>query len=286
MHKILVLPGTKRIKRIEEFMKSNDFQIIRGSYTKIAFKVGNGDTRVLHDGIDIREFDFVWLTSTWSTRDLGYAVACYLDKYEVPHTRVEFASSKLTDHMAFAISGLTQPHTFHAYSKYLINNLEELEDFCGYPMVMKPKKGNGGKKTTLINDRDELTTAVRGVKVKDFLFQEFIPNRFDWGINVADGNVVAASKRFRKAHGFLNNACQGAEEIFVELKEVPEEVRTYAKRAAKSLNLNWTRADIIYNDNTDDPTILELNRYPGMTVDSPEVNAFADFLDTRICLLD
>lgn len=260
-------------------------KITRGSYSKITIKISNQSIQILHDGVDLCEYDYIWLTSTWRTRDLGFAVACYLDKCDIPHTKVEFASSKLTDHLILSIQGLSQPKTLYAYRKLASRSLHEIEEFCGYPVVLKPKKGSRGKGTILVKDRKELIQTIDNLEGNNYIFQEYVPNQFDWGINIADGKVVAASKRARQSHDFLNHVYRGAEEIFISPEEVPEKVKSYARKAAKSLRLNWTRADIIFNKMTPEPMILELNRYPGMTVDSPEVEAFAGFLDTRISAL-
>jgi glutathione synthase/RimK-type ligase-like ATP-grasp enzyme len=114
------------------------------------------------------------------------------------------------------------------------------------------------------------------------MFQSFIPNQYDWGILVANGEVVSGEKSYPKDGEFRNNARNGAREDFIDVEKIPQEIKDIAIRASESLGLSWSRADIIIDEKTQKPYLLEVNRYPGVTSGSDEENGAFLFLSSHI----
>jgi ribosomal protein L6P/L9E len=77
--------------------------------------------------------------------------------------------------------------------------------------------------------------------------------------------VVSGEKSYPSRGEFRNNTCNGAEEHFVDVESIPENIRDIAVRASGLLGLSWSRADIIIDKLTGLPYLLEVNRYPGIT---------------------
>ena len=65
-----------------------------------------------------------------------------------------------------------------------------------------------------------------------------------------------------------------------------KEIKNIALNAGNALSLLWSRSDIIVDKNTHLPYILEVNRFPGITMGSTEVdganNFIKNYLDTVI----
>ena len=99
---------------------------------------------------------------------------------------------------------------------------------------------------------------------------------------VVNGVVVAGERSYPAEGEFRNNARNGADERFVDVAEIPEEIRTMAIRASGCLGLFWSRADIIIDRETGRPYLLEVNRYPGITAGSDEVTGAYTFLASHI----
>lgn len=114
------------------------------------------------------------------------------------------------------------------------------------------------------------------------MYQQFIPNEYDWGVLVANGKVVAAEKSYPKDGEFRNNACNGAKEVFVDVKDCPDEVKEMATSAAKALDLKWCRSDIVVDKHTGKPYLLEVNRYPGITKGTDELKAVVAHLQNLL----
>jgi glutathione synthase/RimK-type ligase-like ATP-grasp enzyme len=278
---VLIVPAVENFALARKQLKNANYDT---SYFKdLNFIFDENGPKILYKDRDCKNYDFVWLSSYWGTRDLAYGLQLYLDKNNVRHTKVAKSGSKVVDHMVFSQNDIPCPNTFFANTKKVGRFIDQLESTCKYPIVIKDIKGYRGKNTYLVEDQEQLKTIVgkldRSVKV---LFQEFIPNNYDWGVLVSNGKVVATEKSFPKKGEFRNNACNGAEEIFVEVDKCPANVRQIAKDAAKALDLEWCRSDIVVDKNTGEAKLLEVNRYPGITKGTDEVKAVVNFLNGQL----
>lgn len=279
---VLVLPSVKNIKNAANTVP--EATITAGTFKKLIITLDSAPS-IRYDGQDIESFDAVWLSSFWRTRALAYAVKQYLDDRKVPSTWVEPASSKLSDQMTFCLAGLPMPKTFFCSSHDANTFIDELEEYCGYPCVIKDNKGSRGAQSILVYSREEFLLAWKDLpKHKYYHIQEFIPNDFDWGIMVVNGQVVSGEKSYHSPEDFRNNACNGAEETFINVNDIPNNIKKLAIQASSSLGLSWSRADILINKNTGEGFLLEVNRSPGITEGSTEEKGsqkfFTDFCES------
>jgi len=279
---LLVLPSVGNIDEIISKFPVN-INLTRGNYKDVEFCYKNGKVKVLHKGVDLKNFSFVWLMSLWKTRAIAYAVKIYLDYYNVPHTDTEESASKNSDQLCFALNQIATPDAFFSLDYSQLTCLHSIEDTCGYPMILKDVKGSRGKHSRLVIDRDQLLQVINSLpKHRKFIFQKFIQNDYDWGIMVANGEIVAAEKSFPSKGEFRNNACNGAKEIFVDKDEIPEAVKAMAIAGSELLKLSWSRSDIIICRSTGLPYLLEVNRFPGITNGSDEVEGAFHYLSTEL----
>lgn len=279
---LLVLPA---VEHVEEVVKglSSTMKFTKGSFGKLEYIFKGNNVQLLHDGIDIKNYSSVWLSSFWRSRDLSYAVKLYLDHHKVQYTFIEKATSKITDQIVFALNELLAPDTFFADMADINEHIERIEEVCGYPLIVKDTQGSRGKYSAFVENRkDLLSTYAKLPKHKKYIFQQFIPNDFDWGVLVSNGEVVSAEKSFGANEEFRNNACNGAKEKFVELKDIPEHIKKIAIKASNRLGLSWSRADIIVDKNTGVPYLLEVNRCPGITSGTTEVSGAQKFLRAHL----
>lgn len=280
--RVLILPAPQQIEVIEKQFENTE--IVSGNFRDIEFRF-NHKLVILHRGEDLRNFTFVWLSSQFDSRSMSRAISLYLDYHKVPHTDVNYGDgiSKLVDLARFELNDLPMPYTFFQSKLKIREKIEFICKFCGFPLIAKDTRSSRGQNAFLIRSRSELIRVVQNLpKDKSFIFQEFIPNDFDWGILVARGKVVSAEKSYRTEYEFRNNACWGAKEVFENPDNVDLQVKQIAQKACKILKLEWGRADIIVNKYTHKPYLLEVNRFPGMTVGSTEETAFADYLSEKL----
>ena len=279
--KLLVLPSVRNIQKvIDKFPFSVD--LTKGQFNNLEIIFNKGDVTILHDGVDLREFSFVWLCSSWVSRDIAYAVQLYLDKNEIPNTPVEKSTSKLTDHMLLALNGITSPDTLFISHKKVEKYLVQIENTCGYPVVVKDIKGSRGAHSIMAETEKELLEKIKELpRHKKYFFQRHISNEYDWGVMVANGVVVSGEKSYPCEGEFRNHACNGAKEVFIEIAEIPQQIKQMALDCSDAMDLDWSRSDIIIDKNTQEPYVLETNRFPGIT-ETSEVDGAYTFISSQI----
>ena len=279
---LITLPSAGNI---EQILKSFSFPIesTRGNYKKLELSFCNGLVEVLHGGMALKNFSFVWLSSGWGQRDIAYALRLYFESTGTPHSYVEKNTSKITDCMVFTLSGLPIPDGVFLSRSNIEQNLPLIKKVCGYPLIVKDIRGAKGTDSKYIAQEKELLGIMETLpKNKKFIFQKYIPNDYDWGIMVANGIVVSGEKSYPSDGEFRNNTCNGARECFIDVADIPQTIKDIAIKASELLGLSWSRSDIIINKLTGMPYLLEVNRYPGITSGSDEATGAHTFLASHI----
>lgn len=279
--KLLVLPAGRNISHVIEKFPF-DIELTKGAFENIEFIFQEQGVTILHNGVDLKDFSFVWLSSTWTTRELAYAVKLYLKDSGVPCTHVEKGTSKLTDHMIFALNNIPAPDTLLVGHKDLQQNIQQIEEVCGFPLVIKDAKGSKGRDSALVKTKEELFEEIEKLpKHKKYLLQRYISNDYDWGVIVVNGKIVSGEKSYRCEGEFRHHACHGAKEIFVDVSDIPQEIKEMALKSSEVLGLSWSRADIIIDKKTNVQYLMEVNRFPGLAKKS-ELEGAYNFLSSHI----
>ncbi len=280
--KLLVLPTVGNVPQvIEKFPFPID--LTEGKYKDLEFAFRDQGVSVTCNGLDLKNFSFIWLSSSWVSRDLAYAVKLYLKAGKIKHTYVEKGTSKVTDHMLFALNNIKVPDTLFLGHKKIEESLNKIQDVCGYPLVIKDTKGARGSYSILVKTAKELIKEIKKLpKHKKYLFQRFIPNDYDWGVLVANGKVVSGEKSYPCFGEFRNNTCNGAREVFVDPADIPKEIKKIALKTSKALGLSWSRSDIVIDKNNQTPYLMEINRLPGLSSKSSEVEGAYQFLASQL----
>lgn len=284
--KLLVLPSVPNMQQVIDKFPF-PIALTKGRFNKLEIIFRDGQVTILHDGVDLREFSFIWLCSSWTSRDLAYAIWLYLDKNKIPSTHVEKGTSKITDQMMFILGGISSPNTLFIGHNNVEKYLDQIKNVCGYPLVVKDSKGSQGANLAKVENQEELIEKMKELpKSKKYLFQQYISNEYDWGVMVADGVVVSGQKRYPCDGEFRNNVCKGGEEVFVDPEEVPENIKKMAIDNGNALNLLWSRSDIVIDKNTGMPYVLEVNRLPGITSKTSDAEGAYKFLSAQIAGLE
>ncbi|MBP9759597.1 ATP-grasp domain-containing protein [Candidatus Dojkabacteria bacterium] len=279
---LLILPSVQNIDEIISGL-ATPVNVTKGKFSNLEFIIKDDVITLMHSGVDIKDFSNVWLSSMWGTRDLAFAVKLYLKHFNIDHTHVEKGTSKVTDQVIFTLNNIPTPNTYFISKVDITKHVEEIENVCGYPLIIKDITGFGGKNSVLVSNRNELIEkSAQLPRQKRYLYQSFIPNDYDWGILIANGKIVATEKRYHKEGEFRNNICNGSLEVFVEKETVPNHIKEMAMQANKALGLFWSRSDIIVDKNTDKAYMMEVNRLPGITSGTMEVSGAQDFLNFHL----
>jgi len=273
------------VKDIEKVLARFPFPInlTKGNFKELEFIFHKKNTKILYNGINLTNFDFIWLSSYWDSRDLAYAVKLYLDKTKTKTTLAEKSTSKITDQMIFSLNGIPVPDSLFLGEKPIKDSLAQIKKVCGYPLIIKDTKGSRGLDSIYIENEEKLAKKLEQFPAhRKYFFQKYIPNQYDWGILVSNGEVVSGEKSYPEIGEFRNNVCNGAKEIFMNQKDIPNRIKQIAIKANNALGLTWSRSDIIIDKNTKEPYLLETNRMPGITPGTTEVYGAYKFLTSQI----
>lgn len=268
--------GAAELKTLQEdFRNNHNVEVTVTERTNTEILIKNNNINIVCDDMDIKDYDYLWLKSAWSTRAFNYALSIYATSENIPHTKVEPEQSKLVDLLTLSIKNISIPTTYYTFTCNLLNKISKIETIFKYPFILKTTRGSAGSGVFLIENRENLISTVQNLNGNDnYTCQEFITNDFDYRVIVTNGSdVVSAEKRIRINDTFRNNACLGAEEVFLDINCIPEEVKNLAIKAAKATKLRWAGIDIVTSKKTGRNYILEVNRRPGLTEGSTEVTA-------------
>jgi RimK family alpha-L-glutamate ligase len=156
-------------------------------------------------------------------------------------------------------AGLPYPKTFFGSHQII---LEAGKDWR-FPLILKDTAGKKGKGTFFIKSFSSLKRVLAGSKKREFLLQEYIPNDGDIRIFLVGSKILGAVKRGPKIKKLVLDRSLGKAK---ELKPVPRQGGVLAQKAASSLGLDIAGVDLVINQKTGKPVIIEVNRAPQFTV--------------------
>ncbi len=260
---------------IQEKLKLKDITLDTASIKDIIFEIVDGAIIVNIKNRKLKEYGYVWIQSGWNTTHMAYLLHLYLKSQKIPHNKTNSHNTKLSDIFTLAYKNVLVPNTyFHNGLNVSSKNTSEIAKVCKLPCIYKTSLGSLGCNVFLIDQEKEIAQTVKeNGKYNRYIFQQYIPNDFDYRVVVANGEPTSACKRTRITDRFRNNVALGASEEFIRIKDVPEEVLILATQSVMALKLKWAGVDIVTDKNTGQSYVLEVNRRPGLTESSTEITA-------------
>jgi D-alanine-D-alanine ligase len=204
----------------------------------------------------------------------------YFDTLKIPYTSCDAATSALTFNKRFTIAVAAFSGIPVANSAVLIKNTfqspDEVVGKLKFPVFVKPNNGGSSIGMSKVNKlSDELGSAIEKAFKEDdqVLIEEFIEGReFTVGVFKTEGNIIVLpiSEVMSKKEFFDYEAkYQGAssETTPAEIDEViADKIRNNAKKIYQIFNCRGViRIDFIYNEETKQPYMLEINSIPGQS---------------------
>lgn len=221
---------------------------------------------VLIDGHPVALPDFL-LPRTYVI-DTGYfalAVIRQLERLGVQTfngaAEIELVADKLHTHQALIEAGLPTPTTMLA--KFPVD-LDLIESYIGFPVVVKTLLGVNGSGVFLMDSREHFKDFMDLIAQTNphtqLIFQKYIARSRgrDLRLFVVDGKVIAAMERRARDGGFKANYTQGAEVVEFKPDKEAEEI---ALKTAEILNLQVAGIDLLFTDGG--YTVCEANTFPG-----------------------
>ena len=240
-------------------------------------------------GNDIASYDLVVIRSVGKLADQGIALAHYLGLKNVPfidsylETR---GAGKLSCAMQRFRLGLVTPtpRTIYADPKCLSKYINSVG--IKYPIVLKANISKKSHGNYLIMDPIKLDNKLARKPDIQFVVQEFIPNDGVYRVLVFGGKISIIIKRsqtsiYKQLREDLVQKPVSLENEDVFSKKIQEDIL----KAVKSEALEVAGVDIIIDQQTKVPYILEVNRAPqinGGSFTDEKIAAYAAMIDSKL----
>lgn len=241
-------------------------------------KVRKEDFSITVDGNKIN-FDAVLLCIHGTPGEDG-KLQGYFDMLHIPYTSCDAATSAITFNKRYtvAVAGFGGVHV--AKSVLLFKNsfvsADEIVSSLQFPVFVKPNNGGSSIGMSKVNQpSEELDIAIEKAFKEDnqVLVEEFIKGReFTIGVFKTKGQiitlpiteVVTKNEFFDFEAKYLGKSEEITPAIVDE--SMAEKIREAAKKAYQLLNCRGiVRIDFIYNEQKNEPYMLEINTVPGQS---------------------
>jgi D-alanine-D-alanine ligase len=241
-------------------------------------EIDKNDFSLQADGQKIK-FDAVFIGMHGTPGEDG-KLQGYFDTLKIPYTSCDAATSALTFNKRFTVAVAAFSGIPVAKSEVLIkNNFQSPDEVAGklkFPVFVKPNNGGSSIGMSKVNKlSDDFGSAIEKAFKEDdeVLIEEFIEGReFTVGVFKTKGNIIVLpiTEVMSKKEFFDYEAkYQGAssETTPAEIDDViADKIRDNAKKIYQVFNCRGVvRIDFIYNEETKQPYMLEINSIPGQS---------------------
>lgn len=161
---------------------------------------------------------------------------------------------KIAQHGVFVEAGIPVVPTRVFYRKF-----QALEYKFNFPVIAKHDRGFQGRSVRKFESREELKKFIKKIQEKNlgmFVFQDYLPLKWDLRVIVIAGKVVGAMKRSAVGVEFRSNFSLGGD---VEVWNLSEEDKQLAEKVAQTCGLDYCGVDIM-KDESGRSYVLEVNR--------------------------
>ena len=257
------------VDRLEIEAKKLGVEVNRALYKDLTFNLENGKTKVFVKGEEISKENTLGL---WfrvaGTRSGKYTEARNL-VIRLLHDQNILAVNhegylnwtrmgKISQHGVFLENDIPVIPTKIFYTKEQVLQSRIGDDF-GWPVIAKHEKGFQGKSVRKFEEFKELEHFVKKINEKNvgmFLWQKYLPTKWDLRIIVLNGQTIGAMKRSAVGDEFRSNFSLGGN---VEVWNLSESDKQIAEKVAKVCGLDYCGVDIM-KDEEGNSYVLEVNR--------------------------
>ena len=273
MKKVLLITGARTPRSVEladgfadkiRHLVSDDVIIENCEISELFFELDAESVAIYHPKkeYDIREFDLVIVRFVGEYLVEAHAVAVYCETFGIQYTDTYFNRlllDKLSAQFALWFDGIRNwPRTMYGPVEEMKRRLPEF----GEKAVLKDNKGSKGRLNFVVFSPEQLQLIIDENPGIFFVLQEYIPNKGDLRVLVLDEVASLVIRRTGNGSSHLNNTSQGGVAEIVPLNDIEPGILRMAERAAKLLKLQVAGVDVMYDERTNEPYLLEVNNAP------------------------
>jgi D-alanine-D-alanine ligase len=241
--------------------------------------VDKNDFSLQLDGRHVR-FDAVFIGMHGTPGEDG-KLQGYFDTLKIPYTSCDAATSAITFNKRYTVAvakmaGIAVSESVHLFRESPVSTIEIL-DKLRLPVFVKPNNGGSSIGMSKVSKKEDLEEAIQKAFKEDdqVLVEQMVNGReFTVGVFRSKGNIIVMPLTEVKAHdekAFFDFEAKyqgkSTETTPAQVEEVvADKVREAAQKIYSVLNCRGVvRIDFIYNEETGQPFMLEINTIPGQS---------------------
>lgn len=205
----------------------------------------------------------------------------YFDTLKIPYTSCNAATSAITFNKRYTVAiakmaGVAVANSVHLFKHLSVSSLQ-IADQLKLPVFVKPNNGGSSIGMSKVDGAEDLDAAIEKAFKEDdqVLVEEMIKGReFTVGVFKTKGNIIVLPITEVKAHddkAFFDFEAKyqgkSTETTPAQVDEpVADKIRDAAKKIYTVFNCRGVvRIDFIYNEESGQPYMLEINTIPGQS---------------------
>lgn len=250
-------------ERLLEAAKSSNLELVPIHHTQVVFEGKRKEFEAKFSQKSLRDFGLFYFRSVGDKNESLPLLLEYAKKHQIGVVDEyllglggAMRKRKSSEAMMLLQAGVSYPETvFVANKQELLDIVSQREK----PLIVKSTKGSHGTGTFLIKEEGQLERVLLGRERQNFMIQEYIPNDGDYRLFLIGYKVVAGFKRQRKEEKLILNRSVGASN---PLKKIPEDIAWEAQKAARVLGVQIAGIDLVKDERTGKPVVIEVNQSP------------------------
>lgn len=250
-------------------------------YSELEFIIGDGENDVKISGTDrsVLSYDFVYFRTFVGFMEQAVSLAHILSKHEkqffCSELLIHLTTTKLAQYAILSVNNIPLPRTVYIHPTMYESAFENIREVLAVPFIMKAVDGKGGNNNFLVESKEQFQEIYQTHPKIDFIFQKFIPNSGDLRVLIVGSEIRLVINRARVDDStHLNNTSQGASAKLLDKGELTDQVQALSLSAAAALKREIAGVDVMFEETTGKPYILEVNS-------SPQIGSGA-FVDEKI----
>src|SRR4030043_581586 len=299
--KILILVGkitekNDKLARLISGFIDPGIEIKMDVFSNLSFDLEQGSVTVKVSGINIKNFDLVYIRSVDAGLSfLAGVLALSLDHLHIKYLDKKFINSrattdKLTSLLILGLNDFPIIPTFFCSKEKLMENVDYIVEKFGYPVVAKELISHHSKGLFVLREEGDFQKLIENVDLKksgQFLFQKYIPLTEEYRLLVLGSSVRSVQKMYRDLSGSKSNIDYDRKEEFIDVNQIPQKKRELEVLSAKALNLQVAGVDLLTAKKDLQTFVIEVNGTPGFTYGtdlSPEILELSRYLEEEVKL--
>lgn len=276
---------------LSPLLNEDSIKIDTDTYSNLEYAIVDQKASIFSskNAMDIKDYDLVIPLSWRRTPEQATACMTYLKKMKTRIIQGDItnfrSTSKVTEYFKIWEVGAPIPNTIYSKNPTIIKMLKR--EHLKFPLIVKDAFKHKGDYNFLVTNLDQVKEIITKHKGRRFVFQEFIPNNFDYRIITFGYKPQLAFKRQRSkdSDSHLNNTTLGATATKVPLEKLDPQILKEVENICKSMKRSIAGADVLIDSETKKHYFLEVNYAPQLRTGSfvkEKMKLYADYLKSEL----